>query len=189
MPIRLEGIWDIGIAYDLHTQVSIHLGTDEFGHDRFDTTRTPMGELMYQLKYKQNLSVLPEMMRMLEEVGTFKSFDAIIPCPATNQSRPWQPVDEIAKAIGKHFGIEICQALIKDAGSSQIKDIGDPVEREKLLLETIKLKPGFDFSNKKLLLVDDLYQSGSTLSVATKVLKDSGKAHKVCVLTMTKTRR
>jgi predicted amidophosphoribosyltransferase len=98
-------------------------------------------------------------------------------------------VDEIAKAMGEHFGIEIIHALIKNSGTSQIKDVGDPAEREKLLLETIQLKEGLDFSNKKLLLIDDLYQSGSTLSVATSVLKDKGKAHKVFVLTMTKTRR
>ena len=40
----------------------------------------------------------------------------------------------------------------------------------------------------KILLVDDLYRSGTTLRVATDLLKTTGKAEKVSVLTMTKTR-
>jgi competence protein ComFC len=72
--------------------------------------------------------------------------------------------------------------------TSQIKDIGDPAEKTKMLLESIQLTQAYDFSSKNLLLVDDLFDSGRTLSICTSVLKNKAHAEKVCVLTMTKTR-
>jgi len=189
MVIPLEGNWDKGFAFDLHTESSIHIGTDPFGHEQFETRRTQMGELLYQLKYRQRREVAKEIVDLLaERFKTLNTFDAIIPCPAT-KSRPWQPVEEITMELGKRFGVAVINALVKDTSSTQIKDIEDPAEREKLLLESIRIKDTHDFSGKKVLLVDDLYQSGSTLSVATYVLKEQANAAMVCVLTMTKTRR
>ena len=50
MAFTLEGNWKSGKAYDLHTVSSTHLGTDEFGHDRFENKRSEMGELVFQFK-------------------------------------------------------------------------------------------------------------------------------------------
>ena len=50
MAHKLIGNWDSGLAYDLHTVASTHLGVDENGYDRFENTRSEMGELVYQLK-------------------------------------------------------------------------------------------------------------------------------------------
>ena len=52
MGYKIENNWKSGIAYDIHTISSTYLGQDEFGHDRYDTKRSEMGELVYQLKYK-----------------------------------------------------------------------------------------------------------------------------------------
>ena len=52
MAIKLEGNWDKGFAYDVHTLDSVYLGTDEFGHDQFKNTRSEMGELVFRLKYR-----------------------------------------------------------------------------------------------------------------------------------------
>ena len=59
--IKLESEkWIEGYAFSVHTLYSIYVGENEFGHPIYDTKRTQMGELVYQLKYKQNLSVLPQ---------------------------------------------------------------------------------------------------------------------------------
>lgn len=55
---RLKGNWTKGLAFDLHTVASVYLGPDEFGHDRFDNTRSEIGELVYQLKYKHDQSAV-----------------------------------------------------------------------------------------------------------------------------------
>ena len=58
-PIRIPGRWSDGRALDVHTIRSTHVGDDEFGHPRFETERSPMGELLYRLKYKGDRSVVP----------------------------------------------------------------------------------------------------------------------------------
>lgn len=49
---KLEGSWDLGYALHKHTLSSVYLGDDEYGHPRFDTTRSEPGESLYQLKYR-----------------------------------------------------------------------------------------------------------------------------------------
>ena len=45
---KIEGKWRAGIALDLHTVSSTYLGVDEAGHDRFETKRSEMGDLLYR---------------------------------------------------------------------------------------------------------------------------------------------
>lgn len=58
MAIEITGNWAKGFALGLHTLSSKYLGEDEFGHKHFDTIRTEIGELVYQLKYKKDNSVV-----------------------------------------------------------------------------------------------------------------------------------
>jgi competence protein ComFC len=50
-PRKIIGKWRDGVALDLHTLSSEFIGYDEFGHARFDTVRSPIGELLYKLKW------------------------------------------------------------------------------------------------------------------------------------------
>ena len=78
--------------------------------------------------------------------------------------------------------------LVKSPGGAQLKNVEDADERQKLLRESMSLSGDHDVSGKKILLIDDLYRSGATLSVATELLIEQGGAGSVSVLTMTKTR-
>src|SRR4051794_38037873 len=51
-PVQVQGAWRLGWALDVHTTSSEFLGYDQNGHPQFDTTRSPLGELLYQLKYR-----------------------------------------------------------------------------------------------------------------------------------------
>jgi competence protein ComFC len=187
--VTLEGNWKSGKAYDLHTVSSTHLGTDEFGHDRFDNTRSPMGELLYQLKYKYDKSKVDEIVALLDSIGGVETFDLIIPIPATNKNRPIKPVELIATGLGKKRGVKVIADALSNEGDEELKGITDPIARKELLEEAIKLNAPLErYNGKKILLVDDLYRSGSTLQVATDLLYNNGKAAHVSVLTMTKTR-
>jgi hypothetical protein len=50
MSIKLEGNWKKGFAYDVHTLDSIYMGVDEYGHNRWENTRSEMGELIYSVE-------------------------------------------------------------------------------------------------------------------------------------------
>jgi hypothetical protein len=49
---KIIGNWDTGLVLDKHTRSSVFLGYDGLGHPQFDTTRSEVGEALYQLKYK-----------------------------------------------------------------------------------------------------------------------------------------
>jgi competence protein ComFC len=189
MAITLEGNWKSGKAYDLHTTSSTHLGTDELGHDRFDNMRSKMGELVYQLKYKHDKSKVEEIVTLLDQIGGIENFDFIVPIPPTNKNRPIKPVELIAVALGKKRGVTVVTDALSNEGSEELKGITDPVARNELLEAALKLDDSENkYAGKKILLVDDLYRSGSTLHVATDLFNKQGKAAQVSVLTMTKTR-
>ncbi len=188
MAITLEGNWQTGLAFDLHTVSSTHLGVDEWGHDRFENTRSEMGELVYQLKYRQDKSALVKIVALLDAIKGIENFDYLVPIPPTNKKRSFQPVELITLALGERRKVKVWTNLLTNEGDEELKGISDPVERLQRLQAAIKLAPGTNVTGKQILLVDDLYRSGTTLRVATDLLYGTGKAAKVSVLAMTKTR-
>lgn len=189
MTIELIGNWYKGFAYDVHTLASVYLGTDEFGHNRFDSTYTDMGKLVHQLKYRGNKSAAGKIVDLLEKFKGIETYDAIIPAPSTKKSRPYQPVDEVAIELGKRTGVKVLIGLLnKKDGGKELKNIDNEDDRFEELRGLIVISKKIDISNKKILLLDDLYRSGATLTVATEILYKQGKVGKVSVLTMTKTR-
>lgn len=189
MKYELKGNWVKGIAFDIHTTSSEHLGQDEYGHDRYNNTRSEMGELVYQLKYQHDQTVVNKIVDLLGGIKGFQTMDVAIPIPPSNTARRDQPVITIATEFGRRFNIDVClDALYKSGNSQELKSITDPDKRQEALRSTMKLSDKYDFSGKNVLLLDDLYRSGSTLNVATELLYTQGKARNVYVLTMTKTR-
>ena len=189
MTIELEGNWKVGRAFDVHTLSSTYLGPNEFGHDQWESTRSEMGELVYHLKYKHDLSALPSIVALLDKIKGVEQFDYIIPIPPTDKTRALQPVREIALALGQHRGVKVLtDFLAKTAGGPELKNVDDVEEREKLLRQSLCIEGEGSIAGAKILLVDDLYRSGATLRVATELLMRQAKVETVCVLTMTKTR-
>lgn len=188
MVYKLIGNWKKGVAFDLHTLESTYLGDDAFGHPHFDNQRSEMGELLYQLKYKQDKSAVNGIVKLLDKIGGVEKFDYIIPVPPTDKNRPYQPVELVASAISEHRGVKLLKNYLVNNGGQQLKNITDPLARDELLHKALEIVGKTSIKNKDILLFDDLYRSGSTLKVATDLLYNKGKARKVCVLTLTKTR-
>lgn len=188
MAIKLIGNWDRGLAYDIHVLESIYLGPDEFGHDRFENTRSEMGDLVYRLKYSFDLKALKKISVLLDQLTGIENHDCILPMAASNRNRPFQPVTEIAKALGERRGVAVfTDNLVKVGNTPQLKNVASVEERQALLKQTLRLTAPEELSGKKVLVVDDLYRSGDSLRAATDLLREAG-AEKVSVLTMTKTR-
>lgn len=188
MTIELTGDWDKGLAFDVHTLSSTYLGVDGAGYAHWDTQRTEMGELLYRLKYHQDTNTIPRIIELLDKIKGIEKFDYIVPIPSTNKVRKIQPVIVIAKALGDKYGVDVLYDLIIKSGrNKELKNEYDPDERIRLLRETMNISDKDSVKGKQILLLDDLYRSGSTLRVATELIYGAG-AERVCVLTMTKTR-
>lgn len=184
-PRHLRGPWDDGYALDVHTRGSTYLGVDQWGHDRFDTTRSPVGELLYQLKYRGDYSgIEPLATAAADFLRPIWPVDAIIPVPPSN-IRKVQPVAVVAEALAARLGIPVCAGcLAKMKQTPQLKDLKDYDKRREALSGAFTVDPKFTMG-KRLLVFDDLHGSGATVAHIVEVLKNPGKAKTVYLLTLT----
>jgi len=188
---RLRGPWDDGYALDFHTLGSTFLGHDAYGHPRFETTRSPVGDLLYQLKYRNDQEAVGPLIEAIMSLWTQWNppIDAIVPVPPSNIGRKSQPVIILATALAKQVKIPLCtECLSKTRRTPQLKDVFEYDKRREALKDAFVVS-AMQTRGKRLLLFDDLYRSGATVSVITELLKKEGGAKAVYLLTLTETRR
>jgi predicted amidophosphoribosyltransferase len=82
----------------------------------------------------------------------------------------------------------ITDYLIKVKETSSLKNIDDSTTRKEELKDAFKVKDKRRYAGKSLLVFDDIYRSGETLTEITRVLYEEGKVKEVYVLVLTKTR-
>ena len=106
-----------------HVLSSVYLGDNEYGYPKFDTTRSEIGEALYQLKYRGDWSQVAPLAAQVAEriVPLFDKVELIIPMPASNV-RQRQPVNEIAMALGHAMGVPVIDDIVvkvaRDTGGS-----------------------------------------------------------------------
>jgi predicted amidophosphoribosyltransferase len=178
---------------DRHSISSTFLGYDGYGNGIFDTIRSPMGEAIYRLKYRSDLTVLNEIIETVSDFLKTKylpdiHLDLIIPIPPSKFDRKFQPVYEIARGISTKLGLEYKENLIQKKQTGQLaKNVSDFNERRSQLQAMIEITEDV-CSGKNILLLDDLYQSGASSETIAGLLLDKGGANKVAFLALTKAR-
>ena len=188
-PIRLDGAWDEGYALDHHVISSTFLGDDVYGHRRYDTVRSEIGEALFLFKYRNNYDKLKVIITLakpfLDEWEALRTVDVVIPAPASKKERLYQPAFEIAREIADYLNIAYVEdVLIKTAGP-QSKD--SSLDEKQVLSGTIIAQKKATREHN-LLLVDDLFQTGAILQECVKMLRQDANLKRIFVLTMTKAR-
>jgi competence protein ComFC len=181
------GAWRSGYALDLHTLTSTYVGDDEYGHPRFDTRRSELGDLLYQLKYNSDRTTVEKIAEAAAAfLGQWKpGIDLLVPVPpSTARSAP--PVALIAQSLSQRIGVPVIDCVKRIRDVQQLKDVSDLDERLKLLEGLHAVDKGA-VNGRGVLLFDDLYRSGATLNAITKALYEGG-AKEVFALTITRTR-
>jgi hypothetical protein len=162
IPRRINGAWREGFALDLHTVSSEPIGYDEYGHLRFNTIRTEVGELHYQLKFKGDGAAVAPLVDALD--GYLKAWkppiDLIIPVPPSTK-RATPPVMLLGEALSKRTGVPLADCIMRARDIPQLKNVTDLDERAKLL-EGLHSVDKTATQGKVVLLFDDLYRSGAT---------------------------
>ncbi len=185
---KILGKWREGFSLDLHTLSSTFIGYDEFGHPRFDTQRSEIGELLYKLKSKADQTSASEIVEAVETLmkAWNPTVDILVPIPPSTH-RAVQPVLVLAEAISQRLGIPLADCVTRTRNVPQLKNIFDLDERAKLLegLHTVDKSVTQD---KSVLLFDDLYRSGATMNAITTELYEAGEATDVFALAITRTR-
>ena len=187
-PMRIPGSWKEGYVLDYHTKSSDLLGYNEYGHPRFDTVRTEVGELLYRLKYKGRKDALEGLVTVAAAFirSWGPSIDAIVPVPPS-RVRAIQPVLLLAAGLAKELDVPLRDVVQRGRSPKQLKDVFDYHERIKLLANVHNVT-STALRGKSVLLVDDLYRSGATLNTVTEALRAKGKVSAVYAFAPTRTR-
>ena len=194
-PQQLESsYWRWGRALDVHTVRSIPIGTDGSGRTEFDTTRSAIGEMLYQLKYRNAQNQVDSIADIAAEYvrRTFlrrRPIHRIVRIPPS-QPRARQPVYLLAAAIGSRLAIPVVEnAVYRRSRTSPAKNTDDADQRRRDQHNAFAVNPSSGVSGAVVLLFDDLYQTGSTSESVARLLKEQGDAAEVCFLAITRTRR
>ena len=185
-PMKLKGPWTEGFVLDFH---SLSATPTNDPYHPFDIKRTELGELLYRFKYSGQRDVLKDIVDTTEEfVRKWKPvIDLIVTAPPSMKRRS-QPVVEIAVALAACLEIPICKdAVRKVKETPSMKNVPGSFERQKLLAEAIQAGED-DVRDKRILLFDDLTDSGSTLGRVAQLLIEERGANAVFALALTRTR-
>jgi predicted amidophosphoribosyltransferase len=115
----------------------------------------------------------------------FNYLVAIIPIPPSNLERSYQPVFLLAEKIGGLTNLPSpTDYLVKTKNTQPLKEISELESRKEELSEAFEVNDN-GYRGKYILLFDDLYRSGETLSAASSVLMGQGGVSRVFTLTLT----
>lgn len=190
---EIVGVWDKGFSLDKHKIRSICTGHNEHGYPKFDTLRTDIGEALFQLKYRSDFSKCDVIAQSINDhiIPLLPFISFIIAMPAS-KVRKKQPVIEIAEALS-HLTDKPCinDILLKLKNTPEMKDIPDRQTRIDTLLDAFELNNDaiaikLPAKNYNVLIIDDLFDTGTSLEAATRKLRECDKIGKIFVATATR---
>lgn len=186
-PKVVQGNWDFGIVLDKHTISSEYLGEDIFGNPKYYNNRTKLGELVYELKYKNkydNIDKIKSLIKsyLIKDSNLNGNFDVILSIPPS-KSRNVQPVSLIGKAISDIFHCCYVNNVLVKTSDEQSKNMVNKQSIQGTIQQRV-------LANRKtnILLIDDIYSTGTTANECVKVLKNDKNIDKIYYLAMTYTK-
>jgi len=87
--------------------------------------------------------------------------------------RGYNQAEILAQKIGENLDIEVCDLLVKKQSTRRQAELTGS-NRRKNLSGVFKTKTNIDIKNKKIIIVDDVTTTGSTLNECAAVLKHAG---------------
>lgn len=149
------------------------------------TAAAPYGDpavrkLIYGLKYKRARSALPAIVSLLRRSNVSSRLppaDVIIPVPLHREKkhlRGFNQTELIAAEFAKDLGLPVSVGNLvrKKKTKPQAKLEGE--ERSKNLRDAFRIVHGEEFLGKRVILVDDVFTTGSTMREAAQVLREAG---------------
>jgi hypothetical protein len=173
----LAGPWSFGWALDFHSR---------FEGDR--NRRGQVGDLVFRYKYCGEVGLANELAtrwhQLLAECCDGFTSTAVVPVPSSVEREP-DLVWLLASSLAERLGLPAWRdALVKAHATRPQKYMTSLAQKRANLAGAFAVQ--CDVRGQRLLLVDDVHDSGETLAEATRVLLRAGAAA-VMVLTLTTT--
>ena len=175
-PRPLSGPWQAGWALGFHSRYA-----------GGDWSRSGVGELAFRLKYRGERGALEPLVQQAAELcrahPELVQVDGLVPVPPST-GRALDPVTEFAAALGERLARPVWPLLVKTRRTAPQKEMRSLAQKRANVAGAFAVRG--EARAKRLLVVDDLYDSGATLEEVSRVLRAAGAAC-VCVLTLTRT--
>ncbi len=175
-PRPLVGPWEAGWALGFHSRFA-----------GADWSRSPVGELAYRLKYESDAAALDPLMEqamaLCAEHPDLAEVDALVPVPPS-QAHALDPVGSLAEALAGWLGAPVWKVVVKTRKTAPQKEMHTLAQKRANVAGAFAVQGSV--RGKRLLVLDDLYDSGATLEEVARVLRLAG-ASKLRVLTLTRT--
>lgn len=115
----------------------------------------------------------------------------IIPIPLARKRLKWRgfnQAEELGKEIGKYFNLPVLVNILEKKKETKPQATLSEKERRKNVLGSFSLKKGSNLKGKKIILLDDVYTTGTTMTECARVLKEKGEVKEVIGLVVAKSR-
>lgn len=149
-------------------------------------------ELILSYKFKENSYLYHTFVKILvneEKICRFiKTYDIIIPVPIHPKrkgERGYNQTELIAKALGEKLKRRVNTRALRKYKNTKPQSTLNQKERIKNSQNVYAILKEEEIYQKKLLILDDIYTTGSTVKECSKVLKNAG-ASSIGVLTIAK---
>jgi hypothetical protein len=172
----IKGPWDAGYALAFHSRF-----------EGQEWHRTPLGELAYRLKYESDATALAplveEALLVCRSHPELAQVDAIIRVPSTTERR-FDALDEFSTALARRLSLPLWPLLSKVRATQPQKEMTSLAQKQANVAGAFAV--GLTVRDKALLVLDDLFDSGATLTEVCRLLRRAG-ARRIHVLTLTRT--
>ena len=151
----------------------------------------PIKTLVHQFKYQNNWFLAKPLARMMAEQArdlSLGGYDLITHVPSHKiklKERGYSPAGLLAQELAKHFKIDYVDDIIYADRYRPSQTALNKEARAKNIKDTFSVKR--HIQGKNILIVDDTFTTGATLSECCRVLKENG-AGKIWALTLAKVR-
>jgi ComF family protein len=140
----------------------------------------PADKLIHHLKYRGKTKLAEffgiGMAGVLKNDYYLKGSDILIPVPLywwKRLRRTYNQAELLAEVIKKETSIPVVNCLVR-VKNTKTQTRLDNIKRQENVKNAFRLKRGYDINNKKVIIIDDVMTTGSTIKECARVLKEAG---------------
>lgn len=138
-----------------------------------------MKEAIHLLKYRRKKGIMKRLEKILKIYFfqtdlPFSKFDLVVPIPLHRKKlkeRGFNQAELLARVIATHFGLKLVKDNLKRVKATKSQTSLSKKQRIENIKGAFQFRNKDKFRAKKILLVDDVYTTGTTVREAARVLK------------------
>lgn len=185
-PIKLAGNWEEGYALDYNVNKIEYLKENIFGYPEFEIEHTEIGKNLIEFKELEDISKGRELAEVIacfvrDEWKISDKIEGIISAPTT-KNIPNDPLYKLVKMVGINLKMPFSNSFFSKLLPDEIKKLSDE-EKMNILKNNIKKDKALK-KRGSILLIDDFYNTGTTLKCISTLLRDDINLDNIYVITV-----